>query len=536
LTEYTPNETPTPDARAVENLVRAGVEAAQAGKRQEARALLQQAIAADPNHEMGWLWMASIADTLKDRYDALRRVVQINPKNDRARQELERVTKTMREQAAAVADRQGEELRAADVLQKRRPTPVATTPAPSENVRTPELPASTTATPARPGAGGGQVLIILGGITLVAAVVTALIAASSTRPPETPPANNLTSVSGIVTSNAALPFSVQQQTRDAQTQQALQPRGTVVVVPRQDPRLAPPTWTPRATFTLPPTFTFTPTPIPLEKLSVIFAGEGRGRSAIGLYTVSIGGTPKLLLSEPRRAFDATYSPDGKQIAFVTDEAGKEQVAVMNSDGTGLRVITQFTGRYARSPGWSPDGKRLVIVSDQTGSDQLYVINTDGTNLERLTEGRNNFRDPAWSPDGTLIVYSADGSGRGSLQIFTFRLTDKQTTQLTQSANNNITPSWSPDGTRIAFISTRERKSNVYIMTREGDDEQLITADDGNAENRDPSWSPDGKWIVFSSTRNSDSFNVFAMSPDGTRITPLTSGSDISIKPRFKPTP
>ncbi len=75
----------------LEQLLRDGMSAAREGDRRRARALFEQVIAADPNHEKAWYWLASVMDTDQERIKALKKVVAINPGNDRARQLLEKL-------------------------------------------------------------------------------------------------------------------------------------------------------------------------------------------------------------------------------------------------------------------------------------------------------------------------------------------------------------------------------------------------------------------------------------------------------------
>jgi TolB protein len=49
------------------------------------------------------------------------------------------------------------------------------------------------------------------------------------------------------------------------------------------------------------------------------------------------------------------------------------------------------------PAWSPDGTQIAFVSDRDGNQEIYVVNIDGTNLQRLTWSEGSDRSPAWQP-------------------------------------------------------------------------------------------------------------------------------------------
>ncbi|OQB23698.1 MAG: translocation protein TolB [Chloroflexi bacterium ADurb.Bin180] len=77
---------------------------------------------------------------------------------------------------------------------------------------------------------------------------------------------------------------------------------------------------------------------------------------------------------------------------------------MDADGTGLTDLTKSPGEdYA--PVWSPDGKQIAFVSKRNDeTPQIYVMNSDGSDQARLTSGKQYNDSPDWSPDGSTIVW------------------------------------------------------------------------------------------------------------------------------------
>ena len=234
----------------------------------------------------------------------------------------------------------------------------------------------------------------------------------------------------------------------------------------------------------------------------------RGRSVDGgpwtLWTVSSDGSGAKRRSPARgRCLDESspsFSPDGSQIAFEchkhTSHGELVSVVVMNSDGGNRRVVVPGS-KLAGSgrPQFSPDGTRLVferqnIKAKPKNGHATFVVNLDGSGLRRVTPWNLRAGDhPDWSPDGTLILVRSnayDGAPDFNHQgnLFVVR----------------------PDGT------------GLRRLTSFGAHVQLLQSG---------SFSPDGTSVVFATTarstktRNSILPDVFTVSLDGSRITPIT---------------
>ncbi len=107
--------------------------------------------------------------------------------------------------------------------------------------------------------------------------------------------------------------------------------------------------------------------------------------------------------------EASWSPDGTRIAFVSNRAlgnqgcGQEEVYVMRSDGRAQQRVTCSRGQNLW-PRWSPDGQRLVFISNRDGNWEVYTIRLDGSDERRLTNNQTTDTQPSWAPTGREIVY------------------------------------------------------------------------------------------------------------------------------------
>jgi TolB protein len=114
-----------------------------------------------------------------------------------------------------------------------------------------------------------------------------------------------------------------------------------------------------------------------------------------------------------------WSPDGSQIAFVSDRSGGPQIYLMNSDCSGQTRVT-FAGGYNTSPDWSPQGDRIAFTGrDSAGSFDVFTVEPHSNYIERLTQDQGDNREASWSPDGRYLVYtSTRGGSGGALYIMT----------------------------------------------------------------------------------------------------------------------
>ncbi|MDP2960641.1 MAG: hypothetical protein Q8N71_04380, partial [candidate division Zixibacteria bacterium] len=226
----------------------------------------------------------------------------------------------------------------------------------------------------------------------------------------------------------------------------------------------------------------------------------------------------------------SWSPDGRDITFVSKSQGKDVLCLVNVKKKKIYKKFNFNLDALFSPAWSPDGKSIVFVGVTGGRTDLYLIDSASGKLEKLTEDDYDDRDPAWSPDGKTIAFSSDRpSGEsqdtnylyGSYNIFLLDYSTKVIKPFTQGGENNFSPAFSPDGKSICFSSTRNGISNLY--TQDIDSLKSLPLTNILTGCFTPSWSKDGEKIVFSSFYKGgwDIFLLKDIKPVHENETPLT---------------
>lgn len=108
-----------------------------------------------------------------------------------------------------------------------------------------------------------------------------------------------------------------------------------------------------------------------------------------------------------------FSPDGSQVAYVSDAGGQAQVWVARADGSAARALKGLKATRMDAPRWSPDGRSLVVSGAVDGFYQLYLLDPVRGTADQLTTDEADERVPAWSRDGRWIYYA---STRGAVVI------------------------------------------------------------------------------------------------------------------------
>jgi Tol biopolymer transport system component/serine/threonine protein kinase len=281
----------------------------------------------------------------------------------------------------------------------------------------------------------------------------------------------------------------------------------------------------------------------------------------GIYLRAVSGGEPSKLVPARWPSYLVWSPDGRRLAYVCDNAWYVYSSTMlgNIAPSSIWVADVAARRAAQvtdsahlnaSPVWSADGRALLYVSSQGGGRDVYEqaltrtsaphgtptrlttgtnahtisLSADGTRLaftalsarsnlwwapissakttafaaaRPITSENETVEALAISPDGNWLAFDSNREGRQ--HIFKVRLSGGEPVQLTRDQADDFNPAWSGDGRFIAYHSLRTGNRDVYLMKADGTDSRDITAYAGHE--MAPSLSPDGRHVLFISDRS-----------------------------------
>jgi acylaminoacyl-peptidase len=272
-----------------------------------------------------------------------------------------------------------------------------------------------------------------------------------------------------------------------------------------------------------------------------------------LWTINFDGTGnRPVTSGKYHDSSPQWSPDGTQVAFVSDRAGSSQIFDYWPD-TGQVTQMSYLPEAPSAPSWSPDGKQIAFTSlvreeplklgklptppagakwaeparvidkmvyrfDQVGYlepgyTQLFTMAVGGQTPTQISSGKYNHggagrtggSTPVWAPDGASIFLSANRHDDAdydplNTDVYEFSLKDQSTKALTDRKGPDNSPIISKDGRRIAWAGFDDHHqgyqvSQLSVMFRDGSHSRILTDSlDRDVQNAD--WAPDSKGVYF----------------------------------------
>jgi len=225
----------------------------------------------------------------------------------------------------------------------------------------------------------------------------------------------------------------------------------------------------------------------------------------------------------------SLSPDGNRVLI---QARGDVFSVPAENGY-VKDMTRTSGAAERYPAWSPDGKYIAYWSDQSGEYELWLMEADKENSKKkLTDYGAGYRyRPFWSPDSKKIAFIDK-----AMRIKVLDITTNQTTEVDRALRythgnlEGFAVSWSPDSRWMAYHRDLDNQHNaIYAYDYTNKKNHAVTSGFYDAFN--PVFDPEGKYLYFFTNQ---SFKPSYSDIDNTFIYPNT--TQIAVVSLKKETP
>lgn len=183
----------------------------------------------------------------------------------------------------------------------------------------------------------------------------------------------------------------------------------------------------------------------------------------------------------------SLSPSGQRAAISTHG---EVFTIATEHGDATRI----THSYSREtePVWSPDGKWIAYVSDEGGRDSIWLADAEGNNAKKLTDTDNEKLSAGWMPDSKAVFFTSSDHG-----LYVVDLGGGQSRRIATNDTGNIQGATvSPDGKWFAYAKQdHDLRGHIHIISMQGGEEHRLN-DDLLFSTLAPRWAPDGKKLIF----------------------------------------
>ncbi|RKZ14363.1 hypothetical protein DRQ53_11700, partial [bacterium] len=246
---------------------------------------------------------------------------------------------------------------------------------------------------------------------------------------------------------------------------------------------------------------------------------GRGKivfqygPGLSIYDAATGETAAVAITIPsdrRHVREDLQTPSPRSGAFALSPAGERALItargeILNfpTDKGGALNLTRSSASREKNATWSPDGRWIALVSDRSGEEQLYLVDQHGKDeWKQITDGSFAFMNqPVWSPDSESLIFSDK-----FLKLHLVDAKSGKTTEIARSSHDDAWERWgimdyvwSPDSRWIAYTSqTGNMNEAIWLYDTKTRENHQLT--DDMSQDWSPSFSPDGQYLYFLSNR------------------------------------
>ncbi|MBC8446904.1 MAG: S9 family peptidase [Chloroflexi bacterium] len=205
----------------------------------------------------------------------------------------------------------------------------------------------------------------------------------------------------------------------------------------------------------------------------------------------------------RAAYGPSFSPDGRQVAFLTNITGVPQVWRISAEGGWPDQLT-FAEDRCGFVSYSPTDDQMLFGMDAGGNErqQLFLLSGDGQTLRPLTaqpEAIHHFG--GWSHDGQRIAWTANRRDVRHFDVYVQEVANGAVTCVWQTEGMNLVAGWSPDGRHLLVVRSHSSfDRDLYLLDLPSGAVRHLTPHEGQVGYESLTWAADGRGLYLVSDR------------------------------------
>jgi TolB protein len=248
------------------------------------------------------------------------------------------------------------------------------------------------------------------------------------------------------------------------------------------------------------------------------AVTGGGPGQKNIYVLDSDGYGLRRVTNGKLNILPSWAPGGGGLLFTTYAHLNPDLYFVSLGGGRARRISSFPGLNTGGV-YSPDGGRIAVTLSKDGNSEIYILSSTGQVLNRVTTHPAIDSDPNWSPDGQKLAFVSDRAG--GPQIFVVSASGGAPQRVTWQGNYNTTPRWNPrrDVQQLAYTGRDERAHFDVFVIDLGAGNKVERTTQSKGDNLEPTWAPNGRLLAYTSSRG----GLYLATPDGKHERRLVTG-------------
>lgn len=225
---------------------------------------------------------------------------------------------------------------------------------------------------------------------------------------------------------------------------------------------------------------------------VAYVTRGAGRFSL-IIADADGEGAQVALASPEPIISPAWSPDGRQLAYVSFETQKAVVWVQEVASGRRRMLANFRGSNS-APAWSPDGAQLALTLSRDGGSRLFLLPAAGGEPRRLATGGGAGvidTEPAFTADASTLYFVSDRGG--GPQVYRMPVAGGAVERVTFGGDYNISPAPSPDGRALAYVTRGGGGFRLMLMDLASGHAQPLS---DTRDDESPSFAPNGRLLLY----------------------------------------